>query len=106
MSLDFTQARARILEAAQRGLEDAAEVVKQESIQRTPKETGELRNDCSIASGHLEAVVFYSLVYAIAQHEGVGFHHEHGEAKFLENALIATRGVVGQVIAQSIRSAL
>ncbi len=106
MPLDFTQARAHILAAAQRGLEDAAEVVKQESIQRTPKETGALRNDCSTASGHLEAVVFYTLVYAVAQHEGLGFRHEHGEAKFLENALIATRGVVGQVIAQSIRSAL
>lgn len=104
MSLNFDMAAIRA--AAQRGLNDAAEVVKQESIQRTPKETGELRNDCKTASGDLEAAVYYDLPYAARQHEEVGWHHEHGEAKFLENAVIAKRQEVGQVIAQAIRSAL
>lgn len=104
MSLNFNLAAVRA--AAQRGLDDAAEVVKQEAIQRTPKETGALRNDCTTHSGDLEAAVFYSLPYAVAQHEGLGFVHVDGEAKFLENACIAKRQVVGQVIAQAIRSAL
>jgi hypothetical protein len=104
VSLNFNMAAIRA--AAQRGLDDAAEVVKQESIQRTPKETGALRNDCTTHSGDLEAAVSYSLPYAVKQHEELGYRHEHGEAKFLENACIASRQVVGQVIAQAIRSAL
>lgn len=104
MSLNFDMAAIRA--AAQRGLNDAAEVVKQESIQRTPKETGALRNDCSTASGDGEAAVYYSLPYSVIQHEGLGFVHVDGEAKFLENACIAKRQEVGQIVAQAIRSAL
>ena len=104
MALTFNMAAIRA--AAQRGLDDAAEVIKQESIQRTPKETGALRNDCSTASGDLESVVFYSLPYSVIQHESLGFRHDHGPAKFLENAVIATRTRVGQILAQSIRRAL
>lgn len=102
--MDFDLARIRA--AAQRGLDDAAEIVKQESIQRTPKETGALRNDCSTASGDLESVVYYSLPYAVRQHEEVGYRHDHGQAKYLENAVRATRETVGQVIAQAVRRAL
>lgn len=104
MSLNFNLAAVRA--AAQRGLDDAAEVVKQEAIQRTPKETGALRNDCTTHSGDGEAAVSYSLPYAVRQHEELGYRHDHGEAKFLENAVIATRQTVGQVIAQAIRRAL
>ncbi len=104
MSLNINMAAIRA--AAQRGLDDAAEVIKQESIERTPKETGALRSDCSTASGDGEAAVFYSLPYAARQHEELGWHHGDGEAKFLENACIAKRQEVGQVIAQAIRSAL
>ncbi|WP_371053657.1 HK97 gp10 family phage protein [Rhodococcus gordoniae] len=104
MSLNFNMAAIRA--AAQRGLDDAAEVIKQEAIERTPKETGALRNDCTTHSGDLEAAVSYSLPYAVRQHEELGYRHEHGEAKFLENAVIATRQTVGQIIAQAIRRAM
>jgi hypothetical protein len=87
-------------------LADAVEVIKQESIQRTPKETGELRNDCSTAVNGLEAVVYYSLPYAAKQHEEVGYDHQDGEAKFLENAVIATKPVVAAVIAEGLRRQL
>ncbi len=50
--------------------------------------------------------MYYSLPYAARQHEELGYQHEHGQAKFLENAVIAKRQEVGQVIAQAIRSAL
>lgn len=50
--------------------------------------------------------MYYDLPYAARQHEEVGWHHEHVEAKFLENAVIAKRQEVGQVIAQAIREAL
>lgn len=106
MTIDITGALARVRAAAERGLADAADVVQQEAIQRTPKETGDLRRDCQTAQEGLEAAVFYTLPYAARQHEEVGWRHDHGEAKFLENAVIAKRPVVGQVIAQAVRGAL
>lgn len=106
MTLNLNQALAQIRAAAERGLGDAAEVIKQESIQRTPKETGALRNDCTTSQEGLEAAVSYSLPYSVKQHEELGYRHDHGEAKFLENAVIAKRQEVGQIIGQAIRGAL
>jgi len=88
------------------GLHAAAEVIKQEAIERTPKETGELRNDCTTAAEGFEAVVYYSKPYAAKQHEELGYHHQDGEAKFLENACIAKAPIVGQILAEAIRRQL
>lgn len=102
-AFNFTAAELIIRQGAGEGLQEAADVVKQESIERTPLETGELRNDCSTAVEDLDAVVYYSKVYAARQHEEVGWHHQDGEAKFLENAVIAKQSEVAAVIAQAIR---
>jgi hypothetical protein len=105
-AFNFEVAHQRVQQGTTEGLLDAADVVKQESIERTPLETGELRNDCTTAAVDNEAVVYYSLIYAARQHEEVGWHHQDGEAKFLENALIAKKDEVAAVIAQSIRRSL
>lgn len=88
------------------GLHAAAEVIKQEAIERAPKETGYLRNTAATAAEGLEAAVGFDGPYAIRQHEELGYHHQDGEAKYLENAVIATREVVGQIIAEAVRRQL
>lgn len=85
------------------GLHAAAEVIKQEAIERAPKETGYLRNTAATAAEGLEAAVGFDGPYAIVQHESLGYHHQDGEAKYLENAVIATKDVVAAVIADAIR---
>lgn len=102
--MDLTAASRLIRKAAAEGLADAAEVVKQEAIQRTPLETGELRNSAGSASEGLEAVVFFDTPYAVVQHENVGYDHGDGEAKYLENAVIATKSTVAAIVAEAIRS--
>ncbi len=102
--MDLSAASQLIRKAAAEGLADAAEVVKQEAIQRTPLETGELRNSAGTASEGLEAVVYFDTPYAVKQHEEVGYHHQDGEAKFLENAVIATKSTVAAIVAEAIRS--
>jgi hypothetical protein len=102
--VDLTAASRLIRKAAAEGLADAAEVVKQEAIQRAPLETGELRNSAGTASDGLEAAVYFDTPYAVIQHEAVGYHHQDGEAKYLENAVTATKATVAQVIATAIRS--
>ena len=102
-AFNFQAAELVIRQATSEGLLDAAEVVKQEAIQRTPLESGYLRNTATAKAEDLEAAVGFDGPYAIVQHENVGFHHQDGEAKFLENAVIAVQPVVAQVIAQAIR---
>ncbi|MDV6276377.1 hypothetical protein R3Q06_23030 [Rhodococcus erythropolis] len=95
-----------IRSAITEGLHDAAEVIKQEAIERAPKDTGYLRNTAATAAEGLEAAVGFDGPYAVIQHEEVGFHHQDGEAKYLENACIAKKEVVGQIVAEAIRRSI
>lgn len=106
MAVDFTAATRRIIAAAEGGVIAAAEVVKQDAINRAPAETGELRNSGNTDADGLEATIFFDTPYAVIQHETLGYHHEIGEAKYLENAVIGNRETVGRVISQAIRNAL
>lgn len=106
MAVDFTDAARRIIAAAEGGVIAAAEVVKQDAINRAPAETGELRNSANTDADGLEATIYFDTPYAVKQHEELGYHHEIGEAKYLENAVTANREVVARVISQAIRGAL
>ncbi|AEV51980.1 hypothetical protein [Prescottella equi] len=97
---------ATVRGAAKSGLHDAAEVVKQEAIERCPKETGALRNSAGTASDGMEAVVYFDTPYAARQHEEVGWHHVDGQAKYLENAVNATQATVAEVIGEAIRRSI
>ena len=106
MAIDFNAIAQRVIEAAETGARNGADVVKQEAIQRAPAETGELRNSCETDADGLEATIYFDTPYAVRQHEELGYHHEIGEAKYLENAVIASQTTVGAVIAEAIRQAL
>lgn len=106
MALNFTGPEAHIRAAAVNGLHDAAEVVKQEAIERCPKETGELRNSAGTAAEGLEAVVYFDTPYAVRQHEELGWDHQDGEAKYLENAVVATKATVAAVLGETIRRSI
>jgi hypothetical protein len=104
--IDFSGIAATIIDAAEKGVRDAADVVLQEAIERAPQETGELRNSGAVDSEGLEATVYFDTPYAVRQHEELGYHHEVGEAKYLENAVIASREKVGAVISEAVRRVL
>lgn len=71
--------------------------VRDDSIRQTPLDWGELRNSTyeTLPVFEGEGVVVEVGVggaaadYAIVQHERLDFHHEVGNAKFLENAMNA-----------------
>lgn len=104
--LDFTAATARIRAAASDGILASLEVIREDAENRAPLETGHMRNSANTAVDGLEGAVGFDTDYAVIQHEALDFDHQDGEAKFLENAVIANRQVVGQIIAESIRRAL
>lgn len=87
------------------GLQDALDVIHQAAVNRAPKETGVLRNDSGTVVSGNEGVVHFDAPYAVRQHEEVGWNHQDGEAKYLENAVIATRPVVEAVLTEALRKA-
>lgn len=116
-----------ILAAATHGLEKAAkEVVLDEAVKQAPelmpesmKRAGEVGGDQGGLPGELKesgkvdmvhegtagaaAAISFNTIYASLQHERLDWHHESGNAKYLENAMNTTREEVVTTIAAEIR---
>lgn len=74
--------------ATVRGLLQGAEHIRGVAVNRTPIDTGDLRNSATaqVDEGALTGAVSYDTPYAVRQHEGLGFYHFTGQSKFLETA--------------------
>lgn len=112
MSVNFEWHGDRVLaglqSGKQAGLRAASEAILNESRKRTPvAETGELQGNSGTAVSGDEAAIYYNALYAVYQHEGIGFNRPNGgQAKFLETAFTATSAQAQQIIAQAIKSAI
>lgn len=92
-----------------RGVTRAAHRVQAETVPRTPMDTGDLRSSITVtpATDHDPvAAVSSDLPYAVEQHENLAYRHRHGQAKYLENTLLAEQGNVERIIAADTRRAL
>ena len=108
MSVDFQwngdKAIAGFKAGKQAGLRLAAEAVLAESNSRAPVRDGALRASGSTAVSGDEAAIGYSIIYAARQHEEIGWNHPNGgQAKYLETAVTAKAGEVGQIIANAVK---
>lgn len=102
---------AAIQAAVAEGLNRGAEYVATQALPLTPMVEGDLRGTQQVheaSAGDLEADVSYDSVYAVYQHEGVGFHHtEPGtQAKYLEQPFNESKDAVLQMIAAAVKGAL
>jgi hypothetical protein len=117
-------AKEAILAAAREGLRKAAEdVVMRDAIDQAPElmpesmkragrtggdqggEPGELKDSAQVdilEDGNTAAISF-NTIYASLQHERLDWHHESGNAKYLENAMNSTREEQVATIAEEIR---
>lgn len=104
------QVAKQIEQACETAARRSAEHLKERAVQRTPVETGALRNSAKVTTDKNVAAVAYGFGetadYAVKQHEEVGYAHTDGEAKFLENAMRAERGNIQNIIAEEVRKAL
>lgn len=94
MSLDRAAVRSRLEKAARRGAAAALAVLAAEAKNRTPVETGRLRDSCRIVLDGDGGAVVYTAPYAAARHE----RREGG--KSLENACWdpGVRAVMGEEV--------
>lgn len=118
LSPGMANATGRILEAAMKGLEDAAELVLKASNADVPvldgpedlkragaSDPGELKRSGNVQMEPEQhrAAIAYPVVYASLQHERLDYKHNDGSAKFLERALIDKREEAAEIIAKRIR---
>lgn len=91
------------------GLTKAAERLRALSVPLTPLDRGDLRSMTAVtpaSPGNLESKVTNSLPYAVRQHEELGYRHESGQAKYLEQPARESSAELGAIIAASIRRAV
>lgn len=94
--------------ASIQGLNQAAEYVRSQTVPRTPKRDGDLRNSLTVSEATTAdpvAAVFTNLPYAIRQHEELGYTHRDGQAKYLEVAANQAREKVSQIVSTAVRRA-
>lgn len=108
MSLQWNGDRitAAVKQAELRGVRLAAEHLRTTAVQRTPVETGTLRNSAQVTTEGTAAAVSYNTPYAAKQHEELGYSHKDGQAKYLESATVSERGAMEKIIGQQIKGAL
>lgn len=86
----------------------AGERLKAVAIPRTPVDTGNLRASYQVVGINAEAttLVRVNAHYGVYQHEAMDWHHDDGEAKFLERSLNDNRAVLLAIIAEEVRGAI
>ncbi len=106
---DGSAAKVAARGAIARGVTMAAHRVQAVTIPRTPMDTSDLRSSILVTPAEAHepvASVSSDLPYAVDQHENLAYRHRHGRAKFLESALLDSRGDVARIIAAQTRRAL
>lgn len=102
IDLDFDGLRARLAESEPEAIGKALEHVRGIAVAQTPIETGDLAAGAHVVLEGDGGYVSYKSPYAHRQHEEVTWHHEHGNAKFLENAVVSEAGTALQILGDAI----
>lgn len=104
----------RASKAARRGLFEGANAILTDAKKRCPVDLGNLKGSGyatqpeATADGVRVQVGFGgpATPYALRQHEELGWHHDVGEAKYLENAVDAKGSEVPRLVAQRVAEAM
>jgi len=85
---EFTKMMTKYPEISGRNIQDAIKKsifeIEREAVPRTPKDTGRLQGGYRAKFKPLRGELVNPVEYAVIQHETLHFHHNVGEAKFLE----------------------
>lgn len=107
--------RAEMRAAIKAGVSMAGEQIRTESMRRVPVDLGVLRASHYVTEPEERGGIVSVVVgcgggpaepYAIVQHERLDFHHNEGEAKFLENAVKAEADAARRILGRFARAAL
>jgi hypothetical protein len=106
-SINTEAVKRAVLQAAADGLNDAAEIILNESDAHVPMDTGALENTGKVSAAtvaNLSATISYDTPYAVIQHEDMSRHHKPGRtAKYLENAMNSKRRAAKAAVTARVR---
>ena len=85
------------------GLERLANEILSLSQSRCPVDTGALRGSAQVAREEKKVLVGYGTTYALEQHENLQYHHEVGQAKYLETAFDELKDKAKDYVKSAIR---
>ncbi len=94
---------------AQRGTTRAAEYLKSISVPKAPLDRGPLRASAKVIPAtpyKAEAILLFDEPYAAIQHENLEYHHDDGQAKYVEQPMVANQRKIQGIIAQDIAEAI
>lgn len=91
-----------------KGLKAQAMVLKGRSQALCPVDSGTLKNSCVIEESGDHIIVGYggaASSYAAIQHENLQFHHEVGQAKYLEQPFTEMEDEIKAAVAEAVKGA-
>ena len=97
-----------IKRAAMRALKQEAVILKGKSQALCPVESGTLRDSCVIDEQDGYVTVGYggaASAYAARQHENMAYHHDVGQAKFLEQPFTEMEEEIKEAVAKAVMGA-
>lgn len=106
IAMDLSKKIREIEGATVTGLYKAGLMIEREAIERTPKDTGNLRNSFKTIRHEKDVEIKNTADYALKVHEDLQARHLIGEAKYLENAIKAKTGDALKIIADNARKAV
>ena len=83
--------KALLAANAPEALNHGAELLRGDSVPLAPIDRGPLRGSAQVtpaSAGNLTSHVSYDTPYAARQHEELDYHHDEGQAKYLEQPLL------------------
>lgn len=105
-NIDFGRGRAALRRGKRPALDAAGHVVLDSSNRLIPEETGEMERTGDVQVDGDTASIFYTHPGAAVQHERLDYHHDNGQAKFLEQSTTRTRGEQAEALARELRREL
>jgi len=103
---DFDAIEARIDAATPAALAEGMEHIRTASAPLVPVETGRLVGSAAVHVEGDRAALTYDGPYARYQHERLDLHHEHGQAKFLEQPVATEAHTAVEIVAHRLGEAL
>jgi hypothetical protein len=104
--LDLERLITRVDAATPAAVGLGMEHIHQVSAELVPVETGRLVGSGAVHVDGDTAALTYDGPYARYQHERLDLHHEHGQAKFLEQPVTTEQDTALAIVARRLKEAL
>jgi hypothetical protein len=102
-AIHLSQITDEVIAAVPEACKEGMEYLRTVAVNKTPKETGNLRLEAEVKVNPDGAEVYYPGPYARYQHYELQLKHEEGQALYLEQPLKTEEEKILAIVAQELR---